>query len=65
MTVNCSSDSILTLTAEACFMLALPKRIVLRLPSLAIKRIRLSPFPSLLMLAMIYLAFLFFLCSRG
>src|SRR5262249_21271526 len=52
------SDSTFTLKAVACFMVALPSRIVLRLPSGATKRMRLKPFGSLPMLAIKFLPFL-------
>src|SRR5262249_61653216 len=45
------SASTFTLKAVACFVVALPSRIVLRLPSGATNRIRLRPFGSLPMLA--------------
>src|SRR5262245_48236776 len=49
--------STFTLKAVACFAVALPSRIVLRLPSGATNWIRLKPFGSLTMFA-IYLPFL-------
>ncbi|WP_428937287.1 hypothetical protein [Fontivita pretiosa] len=50
-------SSIFTLKASACFMLALPRRIVFRLPSAATNRIRFLPLGSLPIVAIVHLSF--------